>query len=182
MKILYQLVFILFFITKICWAGAADDFKAAEALWHDCNYIDSVKLYEKAISSGELSNEKMVEAHYNLAIVFFFYRQSDAIKEVNKLLKLNPEHLGAYSLRADAWAILGREDRALANWAKILDLDPEDTIAYSSRSMFYAERGFLYEAVKDLEKYLQLKPDSPAKKRTLGKLKAKLSKKRLNKK
>ena len=129
-KYLLSLVILIFIITP-CYGGGKDDFKAAEDLWDKFDFKESIRLYQKALVSDDLSNNERVIAHYNNALAFFFSAQIEsAIKEINKLLKLKDDHVAAYGLRANCWIALGKikgeenDQLAFKDWARALAVDP----------------------------------------------------------
>ena len=166
------------FMAAPCYCGGKDDFKAAEELWETFNFEESMQLYNKALLTNDLSNDERVAAHYNNALALFFTAKiKSSIKEINKLLKINDNHVAAYGLRANCWIELGRmkgEDNnhlAFADWATALALDPDDAITYNDRGYYYEENGQLDKAIKDIEKYLELEPESPPQKAFLKRMK-----------
>ncbi len=174
MKWAYWIGISLILISSPCSAGGKDKFKAAEALWEDSNFYDAALMYSDAVVSGELSDAELATSHYNIATFFLInFKAADTVKATNEVLKLQPNHVGAYSLRACASDILGDDAQALADWATLLELNPNDATVYNDRSYFYASRGKLDKAIKEMEMYLKLKPDSREQLETLGELKAK---------
>lgn len=189
MKRLLQFGFVLILIATPCCGGGKDDFTTAEDLLKKCEYENSANLFGKAILSGELSDDELVAAHYYRAVSFFILGPlEEAFKEINQVLKLRPDHVGAYALRANSWVALGKikgedtDDRALADWAKVLELNPNDAIAYNDRSMFYAEKGQLDKAIEDMETCVKLEPNTPYSLKCLERLKARRVEQESNKK
>jgi len=156
-----------------CSTGRNNDFQRAEAFWERMDYEEAIDLYSKAIDSGELTEDELVASHYNLATFYFLcFEAEESIKSANDVLKLNPNHNKALSLRALAQDFLHRDEQALADWAKLLELNPNDSSVYNDRSYFYSTRGELEKAIADMEMYLKLNPNSPEQLREYGKLKA----------
>ena len=182
--LIFKLITIIFFCPLIfvlsasfCMADGKKDFQDAENLWQQNIMGPSVKLYQKAIKSGELTKEQLVTAHYNMAINYFFSDPRGVIIEIDSIIKLQPTNGDAFALRADAWSMLQEDERALADWKKALDLNPTDSISYNNRSIFYEKRGDFELAIMDLEKYIQLEPDEEERKADLARLKDKMQQK-----
>ena len=163
MKKLCQFGLILILTFSSCLAHTINhDFKCAEALWDKHDLENAVAFYNKAISSGELTDDELATSYYNIATFFFLcLKAEDSIRSTNEVLKLQPCNTKAIGLRALSEDFLGLDELALADWAKILELNPEDHNVYNDRSYFYANRGQLDKAIADMEIYLKLQPDSP---------------------
>lgn len=166
-------VLILIMTSSSCSSGRNNDFQRAEAFWERMDYEEAIAFYSKAINSGELKDDELVASHYNLATFYFLcFKAEDSIKSANDVLKLNPNHNKALSLRALAQDFLHRDEQALEDWAKLLEINPNDSSVYNDRSYFYSTRGELEKAIADMEMYLKLKPNSPEQLIEFGKLKA----------
>ena len=127
MKLFFSSWLLIGLITTMCWADGNDEFVEAEALWEDGKFYDAAMRYGNAITSGNLSNERLEQANYNVAVFFFMnFKAPESIRAVNKVLELNPKHIGAYCLRATASDFLGDDNQALSDWAKALELDPKE--------------------------------------------------------
>jgi len=176
MKLVCWLGISLILISSSCVAVGKNKYRAAEALWEDNQFYDAAVLYGDAIDSKELSVDELTTSHYNIATFFFLnFNPADTIKAVNEVLKLNPNHAGAYGLRANAYDMMGNDDQALADWSRLLEMNPNDATVYNDRSYFYSSRGKLDKAIADMEMYLRLKPDSQEQLEVLNELKFKRS-------
>jgi tetratricopeptide (TPR) repeat protein len=157
-------------------AHGNNDFQYAEALWQDSDFKNAMVFYDKAIGSGTLSDDELAASYYSMAIYFFMnFRVKESIKLANKVLKIQPDHIGSLSLRALAQDFSGHDELALSDWAKLLSLNPKDCYVYYDRSFFFSKRGQYDKAVEDMEMYLKLNPDDTTELRTLDELKAKLN-------
>ncbi|MBW2217781.1 MAG: tetratricopeptide repeat protein [Deltaproteobacteria bacterium] len=174
MKLVCWLGISLILFSSPCLAGGKDKYKAAETLWEHNQFYDAAVLYGDAIDFEELSVDELTTSHYNIATFFLLnFSPADTIKAVNEVLKLNPNHVGAYSLRANASDMMGNDKQALADWTKLLEINPNDATVYNDRSYFYSSRGKLDKAIADMEMYLRLKPDSQEQLEALKELKTK---------
>ena len=155
-----------------CFAGGKEDFKEAKELWNMTKLSDASELFNKAILSGKLNMEELVEAHYNRAIFFFFYKPDQVMSEINIVINYKPDYSAAYALRADAWVILSEDNKALADWEKALKINPDESVVYNNRSIFFENKGELEKAINDLDKYLKLESQDSARKKDIERLKA----------
>ena len=75
------------------------------------------------------------DAYFYRALIYDrFGDNARALRDLNKLLELNPKyHSTAYSNRAIAYENLGQYDKALADFNKALELDPNNDLAKKNR-------------------------------------------------
>jgi len=166
-----------------CWGGGKEDFIAAGGRWDAGSREDALDLYQKAITSGDLSDAEMTDAHYNSAALYYMLQEfKPAMLEIDKVLEASPDHISAIGLRASVWIAAGKQygiytgDKALADWERVLELDPADANTYNDRAMFYIENDEYGKAIDDLEKFLALEPDNPDHTYLLEQLKSSLVK------
>jgi tetratricopeptide (TPR) repeat protein len=150
-----------------CWGSGQDDFIAANGRWDAGSREDALDLYQKAIASGELNGDQMLDAHYNSAVLYYMLQDfKPAMLEIEQVLEASPDHIPTIGLRASVWIAVGKKlgidtsANALADWAKVLELDPRDATTYNDRAMYYIEVDDYGKAVDDLEKFLALEPDN----------------------
>jgi cytochrome c-type biogenesis protein CcmH/NrfG len=78
-----------------------------------------------------MTNDEVATSNYNIAtFCFISLRAEDSIEYANKMLDLQPYHIGALSLRANAEDFLGRDEQAIADWARLLSINSKDAYAY----------------------------------------------------
>jgi tetratricopeptide (TPR) repeat protein len=167
-----------FSVVPACGNGQ-DDIAAAQARWDAGSREEALDLYQKAISSGDLSDAELLDAHYSSAVLYYMLQEfKPAMLELDQVLETAPDHIPALGLRASVWVAVGKKldietgNNALADWEKILALDPADATTYNDRAMFYIENGEDGKAIEDLEKFLALEPENPDHRYLLEQLKS----------
>ena len=157
MKFFYQLLLILAIsISGIAWSE--QNFDEAENLWKNNKHVESMEFYQKALDSGKLSKKQIVRAHYNRGFAIFklMSEVDGAIKELDEVLKIEPDIAVAYCLRADALSIVQKYKKAVPDWKMSLEINPDDPITYLNRSYYFEENGNIDRALEDLENYIEL--------------------------
>ena len=86
---------------------------------------------------------------------------SEAIQDLNKALKLEPDYADAYFLRSHAYITQGRHDEAIQDLNKVIELKPDDIDAYFLRGHTYIIQGKHIEAIQDFNKAFGLNPTDP---------------------
>jgi len=89
-------------------------------------------------------------------------KKKQALTMMRKLLKVNPDHVGALNYVGYAWA----EDKVNLNKAflyltRAKELRPEEGCVYDSLGWIYYRQGNLSESLKTLEEAARLIPDDP---------------------
>ena len=72
------------------------------------------------------------------------------IKGCSEILQHNPKDGVAYYNRADAYALKGDNDRAIADYTKAIDINPHNAPAYNGRGRAYTGKGDYVHAVADV--------------------------------
>ena len=122
---------LMFCVTSPGWGAGLDDAGAGLAASRRDDLDEALRLYTKAIDTGELSDENVVVIYTNRGNVFL--RKGDykrAIKDYSKAIKLNSLYVRAYNNRSWAWVNKGKYDQALADCGMALDLNPQYLPAY----------------------------------------------------
>ena len=84
---------------------------------------------------------------------------NDAITHYTEAIALNPERVGAYNNRGNAYRITGDFDAALEDFNKAIELNPEDAEVYSNRGLVYDDTGDFATALEDYNKAIALNPE-----------------------
>ena len=82
-----------------------------------------------------------------------------AIKDLNKAIKLNPNDAFAYNNRGTAYFGKGEFDRAIKDYNKAIELNLNDAGAYCNRGAAYLKKGTYDRAIEDLNKAIKLNPN-----------------------
>jgi tetratricopeptide (TPR) repeat protein len=81
-----------------------------------------------------------------------------AFGEVNKALKMNPEHPQSLILRAYLLLSAGDKDAAIADYSAALKVAPSDLGALTNRAMLYMEKEDYESALRDLKQRYKYDP------------------------
>jgi tetratricopeptide (TPR) repeat protein len=77
------------------------------------------------------------------------------------LVRRDPADAKAYLSRADAYAMSGDLERAIADYSKAIELAPDNPTAYDKRGRAYARKGDYNSAMADVMKVGELTKDAP---------------------
>jgi tetratricopeptide (TPR) repeat protein len=112
-------------LTSPAWAGGLDDAKAGLAAAKGGDYDEAIRLYTKAIESGELSREDLSITYYDRGIAWVKKGDYDkAIADWTKAIEIDPKYAEAYYNRGVAWAGKGDHAKAKADYEKAIEIDP----------------------------------------------------------
>jgi tetratricopeptide (TPR) repeat protein len=144
--------------------------RTKEAIEAYKNYIkysqDVAQIKEVKKQIAELEKQKRgQEADYGDEVTdlltkgydFFNKGQYDqAITYANKVLERDPQSVGAYALRGDAYLKKGQYDQAITDFSKVLERDPKSAESYGMRGEAYFLRGQYDQAIADYTKAIEL--------------------------
>jgi tetratricopeptide (TPR) repeat protein len=161
-KILFAAPFLLSLmvcVTSPAWAGGLDDAKAGETAFQRGNDDEAIRLFTRAIASGELSRRDLGIAYYNRGNVWYYKGDYDkAIADYTKAIEINPQYASAYENRGLAWADKGDYDKAIADYTKAIEIDPKYAKAYYKRGLAWEKKGDLNKAKADYDKAKEINP------------------------
>lgn len=83
----------------------------------------------------------------------------DAIEKLDQVLELKPEFAEAWNRHGDAWAWMGDDDRALADYDRVLKLNPYHFGALESCGRIWLERSDYRKAAEYFRRALELNPN-----------------------
>jgi tetratricopeptide (TPR) repeat protein len=86
-------------------------------------------------------------------------RYEEALREYNKALTINPQHLHAKRGKARSLMQLGHHYEALMTFNEVIALEPDFAASYANRGILHDRLGIYAAAVEDYEKALQLDPE-----------------------
>jgi tetratricopeptide (TPR) repeat protein len=146
--------------TTLAWASGLDDLKAGNtALFQGKNYDEAIRLYSKAIESGELSREQLSLAYVLRGIAWGTKGDTDkAMVDFNKAIEIDPKNARAYYYRGYAWRTKGDNDKAIADFTKVIEIDPKYTAAYYYRGYAWQTKGDNDKAIADYTKAIEINP------------------------
>jgi tetratricopeptide (TPR) repeat protein len=135
----FLLLSLMFFLASPAWAGGLDDANAGLAALNGHNYDEAIRLYTKAIESGELSQKDLSIVLYNRGLAWKDKGDYDkAIADYTKAIELDPKHTSAYYNRGNAWYAKGDYDKAMVDYTKTIEIDPKYTKVYNSLAWLMA--------------------------------------------
>ena len=81
----------------------ADELAACSAAVDDGEYREAIKLCNRALESGALSDEDIAEALYKRGDAYYYRGEYDrAIEDFTRALRLQPDYAAIYIARGDA--------------------------------------------------------------------------------
>lgn len=86
-------------------------------------------------------------------------RYEDAIKDLSKVLELDPDSAMDLHCRAKAYYQIDEYEKAIADWNKVLEIDSEYNIYYFEKAYAEYKIGEYLESIDDYTKYLLSNPD-----------------------
>lgn len=133
--------------------------------------------YDRAIEilTKRGDSRELAEAYYQRGNTYSLEQKNDlAIADFTSAIKLNPEHVGAYSLRATVHASpffnpKRDVDAAIADYTREITLEPS-AYTYTLRAGLFEEKGERAKAVADYRAALALESDNYTAKTKLAKL------------
>lgn len=102
-----------------------------------------------------------------------------AIEKLNQVIELKPEFAEAWNRRGDAYAALGNEDRALADYERTIALNPYQFGAMESCADIWMTRSNYRKAAEYFRRALDLNPNLPEAAQALHALEEKLENDRI---
>lgn len=114
-----------------------------------CAVLASTVVRAEEDVSGLLRSAREAAARRDLA---------RAVQLATKAIEADPRNAEAHNLRGQLHAVLGKPDRAIADFDQCLKLDPQFADAYNHRGSEQFKRGKIAESVKDFDRYLELRP------------------------
>ncbi len=153
----YAVVALVFLVGSASAAAYDDYFRGVEAM-----RAGDVKLaissYSSALTAGDLAPAYVPNAYVGRAQAYLQTQQcASALADVNAALKLRPQYLDAYMVRARANGCLGNADAALADLNAALAISPIAPL-YRMRGDFHWYRGEFAPAADDYAQAFKLAP------------------------
>jgi tetratricopeptide (TPR) repeat protein len=146
-------------LTYPAWAGGLDDAKAGLAAAKGGDYDEAIRLLDKAIASGELSQENVGDTYINRGHAWYAKGDYDkAIADFTKSIEVYPGNAEAYYNRGFAWDDKGDYDRAIADYTKAIEIEPKYASAYYNRGIAWDGKGDSDKAIADYTKAIEINP------------------------
>jgi tetratricopeptide (TPR) repeat protein len=93
-----------------------------------------------------------------------------AVDLLERVVKLDPKHKGAWDDLGDAYMSLGQTDKAIAAFKQQIENNPYDAFAYNSLGQAYARQGRYPDAIEQYHKQIEVNPLDPYAHASLGQL------------
>ena len=131
-------------------AGPLEDIEEGVALAGRSEHNQAIKLYTRAIKSGELARENLAAAYSNRCLSFTLSDRPDrAIADCTQALFLEPGLALAYNSRGMAYRRLARYAEAVADYTSALRRNPRLFAALGNRAYARFRNGDLKGAHQD---------------------------------
>ena len=111
---------------------------------------------ENALKAIEL-DDKLAESHASLGYVLFFYdrNRTEAEKQLNRAIELNPSYSTAYHWFALMLSAMGRHDEAVAKIKTSMELEPRSNIIRTAAGLVYFYGRNYVESLAESNKVLE---------------------------
>ncbi|MBN1255088.1 MAG: tetratricopeptide repeat protein [Deltaproteobacteria bacterium] len=158
------LTVLLFLSLMVCFtspagAGGLDDAKAGLAALNGRNYDEAIRLCNKAIESGELSQADLAITYYNRGLAWVHKGDADkAIVDFTKAIAINPMDGLAYYDRGCSWGKKGDNDKAFADYTKAIEINPKHASSYYNRGLIWYDKGNYDRAIADFTRVIEINP------------------------
>jgi tetratricopeptide (TPR) repeat protein len=161
-KILFMTILLLSLMvcfTSPAWAGGLDDANIGMAALRQQNYDEAIRLFTKAIASGELSQKQLSSVYPLRGLAWEGKGNNDkAIADCTKGIELDPQSAAAYGSRGLAWYAKKDYVKAIADYDKAIAIDPKPADTYYNRgNAWYAKKDYV-KAIADYTKVIEINP------------------------
>ncbi len=117
---------------------------------------NDVTLWSDAVSKSPLSPR----AHHNLSLAYNETGNTEsAIKELHKVIELDPTQIMAYYNLGNIYNKMGMRKAAISEYGKALEIDPYFYQAHNNIGMAYWRTGEFERAIAHLKKAYEIKPE-----------------------
>jgi len=149
------------FLTSSAWAGGGDELKAGEDAFYAGNCDEAIRLYTKAIVSGELSRVQLREAYCDRGYTWWLGKgdYDKAIADYTKAIEIDPKYADVYYDRGDVWYDKGDYDKAIADYTKAIEINPKLIPAYKHLGDAWREKGYYDKAIASYTKAIEIDPN-----------------------
>jgi tetratricopeptide (TPR) repeat protein len=126
---------------------------------------DGVTVWQRAIAV----TRNNYAAHNMLGRAWFLQRQvNEAIRELQEVVRLNPDFAEAYCNLGRAYVSQGQLDEAIAYYQKALDVRPDYVAAHNSLGSLLLQKGRADQVMIHCQRALELEPDNVTAHNNLG--------------
>ncbi|MBI5304195.1 MAG: tetratricopeptide repeat protein, partial [Chloroflexi bacterium] len=143
-------------------------FTIGQLYYWDKQYDESILAFEVALANIEQSSKVNGIVPVNGISTLYFYRGriqqtqkmnlDQAITDYTKAIEFDPNLVGPYNNRGNAYTNKGNFDQAIADFTKAIELDPKNALFWYNRGTTYKDKGNLDKAIADYTKAIELAP------------------------
>jgi tetratricopeptide (TPR) repeat protein len=149
-------------LTGFVEAGATDDSNAALAAIKRGDADEAMRLYIRALESGELSNKDQAIAFMYLGVAHRSKGDLDrAVADFSEAIRLDPRLAPAFYRRGTVWGERNDFDRAIADFNEAIRLDRGFWQAYNHRGVAWQRKRDYDRAIADYQEVIRLNPRHP---------------------
>ena len=161
MQLTALLFSLLVCLTSPAGAGGVDDVKAGEDAFYAGNCEEAIRLYTKAIVSGELSLVQLREAYCDRGYTWWLCKSDydKAIADYTKAIEIDSKYAGVYYDRGDVWYDKGDYDKAIADYTKAIEINPKFIASYKHRGDAWRKKGDYDKAIANYTKAIEIDPN-----------------------
>jgi tetratricopeptide (TPR) repeat protein len=87
--------------------------------------------------------------------------QQQAIADLDRAIRLDPNDAEAYNIRGNVWDDMGDADHALADYEQAIRIDPNNPGTFRDRGILWRRRGELDKALVDFDRAIRLSFSDP---------------------
>lgn len=120
----------------------------------------AIQVIDAVIGRASLTPDEEANLLYQKAMAYSVQDKSiEAIAELEKAVKLTPDHLAAQMMLADTYVRAGQAANAERVFSTVIERSPENPLAYNNRAMFRQSNDNLEGAIGDFDKAFELEPE-----------------------
>lgn len=147
-------------IAAVVWAGPEDDYWAARDAQRNRLPDEAIRLYTKAIDSGQLTKEQLGKAYSGRGTAWMDTGNPDqAIADYSLAIQVNPKDGAAYHNRGLAWKEKKNPEKAIADFTTAVTINPRDADSYFDRGNIRFDNNELDKAIADFTKAVEADPN-----------------------
>ena len=122
-------------------------------------------------AQGAAAGNQSADDLFQAAVQAFQNQHYEAAADLlQRVVKLDPKHKGAWDDLGDAYMHLGQTDKAIAAFKQQIENNAYDEFAYNSLGLAYQQQGRYQDAIQQFQKQIEINPLDPYAHANLGRL------------
>jgi tetratricopeptide (TPR) repeat protein len=117
------------------------------------------KMLKRQFKLEQLSSGNFIDSNFDEIQILNEKQAKDDIKDISRVIHLEPEDVCSYKMRADRYEYLRDYIDAITDYTSLIELEPDNYINYEQRAFCEQLMGQYENAIKDCDKVLELKKD-----------------------